>query len=846
MPPQFFKLSKRLFKACPDEWIVTPNERLALEINRAYDAEQLGAGKRAWATPRVASIERFVAARAAESPAVTDGRRILTTEAELLLWQEVSERSDATLSDLAADAWRLAHAYRIGIDDNAFERTINGRTFRRWARRFRERLKLDGWITRAELADALAGIDEALHLVAFDVVTPQLIDLARRTEQAGGKVLRHNPLLMRKGPQKRVETTDRASEIHASAQWARHVLTRYPNARVGVVFPYLTDAYHAIAHAFEVEFDDAPGALNVSGGVPLAEQPIWRDAEHLLRLAVDEIGHPELLRLQHSPWLQLGKSFSVPGDSPEMLALRHLAKAGSAFGKLAHKAAKLPVRQSFGSWVRAFRALLVDAGWRPSDAGSVQYQAYASLSECLERYADLPLLPGISGGEALQALHRLLANRLFAPERPPAPLQVLGYLETAGLTFTHLWVAGLQDTAWPAAPTPNPLIPVALQRLHRVPRVDHPLEAEFAAAQTHRWRRAARYLVTSHALEDSEERHGCSSLVAACPPTDIGRLVPGFRSRRHPWLREAAVGELEPVSEKPGSRVRGTVTRGGTSLFRDQAQCPFRAWAIHRLGLSETRGPRDFPDAAERGTLLHEALFELYALDATPEGAGRIDVAIRLAVNRRLRRFPKIYRENERRRLRRLLERWLECEAERPDFRIAGRESKVEMTLPGFELHLRIDRIDRDPRTGAKAIIDYKTGHVAANRLLAERLLEPQLPLYALCDASVRATLYAQIDGDGARLKGLASEEIELRAPGVRTLSKTDWNGLSLRWRSQIESLAREFREGHAAVAPALGSVCGNCHLDSFCRVRAAPPATGSHQPGAGAAAAGSVPGNAK
>ena len=179
MPSRFFKLSKRLIKACPDDWIITPNERLAREFSRAYDAEQIGLGKRAWAAPRVASIDRFIANRAAQSLPLAGRHSLLSPDAELLLWQELGGRGGETLSELAAEAWRLVHAHRIGLDDSAFAGTINARTFRRWARRFRQRLKLDGAVTRAEIADLLPGAADRLHLVAFDVVTPQLADLLR-------------------------------------------------------------------------------------------------------------------------------------------------------------------------------------------------------------------------------------------------------------------------------------------------------------------------------------------------------------------------------------------------------------------------------------------------------------------------------------------------------------------------------------------------------------------------------------------------------------------------------------------------------------------------------------------
>ena len=820
MSAQFCKLSKALIKACPDDWILTPNERLAQEFRRAFDADQLEGGKTAWATPRVASINHFVRNRAEQALAFGDRPKLLSPEAELLLWQELGDRESESLCELAANAWQLVHAYRIGLDDEAFSATINARTFRRWARRFRERLRQDGLITHAELADVLPGTAERLHLLAFDIVTPQLADLLRKTEHAGGTVRRHPAGAMRNGPQKRIEAANQAAEIHAAAQWARHVLSRYPTARIGIVFPYLTNAYFAIAHAFEVEFADAPEAINISGGVPLAEQPIWQDAELVLEMICGEINHQQLARLRHSSWLDLGAPLRLTRDAPETLRLHHLANASAVLRQLTASARQLPARQSFGNWVRAFRSLLTLAGWNGSQAASAQYQAYLRLTECLEHFGALDQLPNLSGTEALQTLKRLLAGRLFAAERPPAPVQVLGYLETAGLVFSHLWVAGLQDTAWPASPRPNPLLPIPLQRLHGVPRADHPMEAEFAMAQTHRWRSATRYLVMSHAIDDDDERHRCSGLIESVPAVTIQELVPDFRARRHPWLAEPQKARLQSVRENQGSPVRSKVTPGGTSLLRDQARCPFRAWAVHRLGLRETREPQNYPDALERGTLIHDALFALYA-DGEPPTSTRIEAAASAALDRHLRQAPEAYRRHERIRIQALLQAWTHFDAARPDFSIVGLERKTQLVLPGLELTLRIDRIDRDTETGMQLVIDYKTGSVTANPLLAERLTEPQLPMYALTDTRVRAILYAQIGSDSVTLKGLASEEIQLGRTRVRKLASAEWDALTAQWRTQIESLAKEFQDGYAAVQPSSPSVCNHCHLPSFCRVGA-------------------------
>lgn len=821
MPAQFFKLSKRLIKACPDDWIVTPNERLAREFTRAYDAHRFELGQSAWATPRVASINRFIAARAAQSPACSDPRQPLSADAELLLWQEVADTDSAAFCELAADAWRLLHAYRIGLDDEAFGGTANARTFRRWARRFRARLRADSLVTQAELADRLPGATERLHMVAFDVITPQVADFLRRTEAAGGVVRHHLPRAMRNGPRKRVQTDGRSAEIHAAAQWARRVLTRYPTAHIGIVFPYLTDAYFAIAHTFEVEFADAPGAVDISGGTPLGEQPIWRDAARLLRLATGEIGHRELERLRLSAWLDLGTPLKLPRDIPEMLQMQHLTTASEVLRELAGRARECPRRQSFAGWIETFRSLLAIVGWNGSNAASGQYQAFVQLSESLQRFSRISQLPGLSGADALQTLQRLLSNRLFAPERPPAPVQVLGYLETAGLVFTHLWVAGLQDTAWPAAPSPNPLLPIPLQRHHGVPRSDHAMEAGFAMNQTRLWQRASRYMVTSHAVDDGDEQHRCSSLVETIAPSPVGKLIPGYRQRRHPWLSEPVEARLDPVTEVRGSALQETLTHGGTSVLRDQAQCPFRAWAVHRLNLVETRDAQNFPDALERGTLIHEALCELYANGTRPFGEADMERAVTAALAGNLGQAPDLYRHNEQLRVRRLLRAWVDFEARRPDFSIVGLERKAGLVLPGLQLTLRIDRIDRDPETGLQVVIDYKTGNVSARPLQADRLTEPQLPMYALTDAGIRSTLYAQVGSNAMALKGLASEEIDLGKSRVQKLPRADWDALTARWKIQVEALAGEFRAGYAAVQPSSPSVCDHCHLPSFCRVYA-------------------------
>ena len=105
-----------------------------------------------------------------------------------------------TLSELAAEAWRLVHAYRIGLDDSAFAGDDQRPHVPALGKAVPGAAETGtGAVTRAELADLLPGAADRLHLVAFDVVTPQLADFLTRTERAGGRVRHHKPLLIAKG-----------------------------------------------------------------------------------------------------------------------------------------------------------------------------------------------------------------------------------------------------------------------------------------------------------------------------------------------------------------------------------------------------------------------------------------------------------------------------------------------------------------------------------------------------------------------------------------------------------------------------------------------------------------------
>jgi ATP-dependent helicase/nuclease subunit B len=256
--------------------------------------------------------------------------------------------------------------------------------------------------------------------------------------------------------------------------------------------------------------------------------------------------------------------------------------------------------------------------------------------------------------------------------------------------------------------------------------------------------------------------------------------------------------------------------------------CPFRRWALHRLGLQRLQEHHGFPDARDRGVVTHEVLYRALHRDALPPAhpadleGGQLDLVLSRVLTERYRRFPAALREAERRRLGEVVKRWLEAEGERAPFAVEALEHEVELTLAGLTLHLRFDRVDQVD--GARVVLDYKTGRAEPQRLLEERLTEPQLPLYALADAAIRGVVFVEV-GDGEVVcKGAAAADVDLSPVRLVPLTE-DWDAMRERWRVRLEALATEILRGRADVAPVGPEACRICHLQPFCRIHEHPEA---------------------
>jgi RecB family exonuclease len=198
-------------------------------------------------------------------------------------------------------------------------------------------------------------------------------------------------------------------------------------------------------------------------------------------------------------------------------------------------------------------------------------------------------------------------------------------------------------------------------------------------------------------------------------------------------LREAAAPDAR-------AGIRARQKHFSASALNAYAECS-RKW-YYRYACAAVE---DAPSSASTyGTAFHAALEDFHADFPEPrapqERAMRASIAqhVTWAFERYRSQFDSaVELELQRRRALRTAQRyvdWVLAEAARAPFTVIGRETPVAMNVGGFDFVGFIDRIDRDERTGAISIFDYKTGSIAGSaaeyRDKVRRFADFQLPFY--------------------------------------------------------------------------------------------------------------------
>ena len=856
--------------------VVTASRRLARTLRHQYGELMTARGAAAWETPTVLPWTAWLGALWEELQFTTPNPPVrLDAWQEWALWDSIIRRSPQANDLLQAGAaaaavqksWALAVQWRLDLARIDAEGNEDARTFTQWARQFGEACKNAGWIDAASMPDrlgeALAGLRLPANalLAGFDEFTPQQADFIDACRRAGCEVQTVGVhAAIQTATAVRVPLADADQELVAAARWVRKVLETNPGTSVGVIVPDLVARRRAVERVFRAILEPVsqmPGAeatsrlVNFSAGMALANYAIVRSALGILGLSADRTEWDEMGALVRDRYLA-GAETERTARGLLDARLRESGRTQVSIAEVSEEARRkspcpllvralrgwlqardsAPDRQTTAHWAATFSAMLEAIGWPGEQPlNSVEYQTVEAWKKALSAFAGTDFLAGeMSAAEALSLLTRIAGGADFQPESPESPLQVLGALEATGLHFDHLWVTGLTDESWPGPPSPDPFLPIRLQREAGVPRCSPERELAFAMLVTDRLLASSPDVVLSYPTHDGDRELSPSPLILSIPRTTVADLPVSDIATCVDAIHQSRV--LEQIVDEVGPPLGEEAwARGGTRVFQYQAACPFRAFVELRLGAEDLEVPVPGLDARQRGTLIHAALEEFWTEVRTHEAlCTRTDIAavVQQSVARAVARLedrrgaplPERFAALERRRLEEILTAWLELEKGREAFEVIQPESERDGSVGGIHFKVKIDRIDRLTGHGdgeRDVIIDYKTGMTSIRSWETERPEEPQLPLYSVVygERPLAAVLFAQLKTGDLKFKGVRDDAVVI--PGA------DSGDLAARiseWRNVMEHLAAEFRAGHAEADPkAPVKTCRYCSLACLCRI---------------------------
>ena len=869
--------------------VITANLRLARELQQEYDHEQEAAGRSCWPTPGILPLSAWLSEMWREwlfSGQAETAARLLRPAEERAVWESIirSKTKNELLevpktADSALASWNLLCAWHLPLDAADWKDQEDSETFLGWVEEFRRRCLLNRWFSGAELPALVADliergdlpVPEQVEFAGFLEPTPAQQRLFDCMSQRGTEV-QQGEIPQVAGKAVRLELVDAAREIGTAAQWARRILesepeAASPNFRIGVVVPDLGGRRSQVERIFgetlhprsRARQDLDPRRLfNISLGLPASEYPIIDTAFLLLGTDPRNIPIENAGRLLRSPFLQ-GSEEELTGRALLDVELRstgepyvslrdviRLAGAGSGSRQCPELASRLTAwteqyqalqtSRMPSDWPPALSRFLQAVGW-PGDRGidSAEYQTLEVWRELLSELAGLDrVCRNISLGAAVGMLRRLGSARQFQPESEPAPVQILGLLEASGLRFDRLWIMGMHDNAWPAAPSPDPFLPFSLQRRFKLPRSSPDRELEFAGTLTARLLSSAPTVIASHPRREGDSDLRVSPLLTALPEVveaDLGLSA----SVGYPELLRRS-SRMETVQDHRAPPCGDVPFRAGTTLFKLQAACPFRAFAELRLAARAPDDPEPGLNALDRGQLVHgilervweqlrshRALVTMSEQDLAKLVRSQAGAEIRdFSRHRRALRSPR-FAAIEQERLERVIGQWLLLEKQRQAFTMLEQEEGRRVTLGGLRMNIRADRVDR-LESGELVILDYKTGDCRASDWDGSRPDEPQLPIYAVtADALVAGVFFGRLKTGALGFRGRADSEgivPDVKVPDDQPpLEETIEE-----WRTVLDRLGREFRAGEAVVDPKdPGTTCRRCALPALCRIGQAP-----------------------
>ncbi|BFM11598.1 PD-(D/E)XK nuclease family protein [Simiduia litorea] len=827
--------------------ILTPNNRLKNKLLLAFGKQQPTGSL--WRTPKVQSLNEWLTQRWQQHQSASDPRHMKVIASPMVtrqVWSSCVETSTNTnplvhprlLVDQLSQAYSYLKLWRVTAQQwQAYGSDADRVRMQSWIDRFESHLATLGLMTEEQkltlLSEALAQqIDTDTPLVCllnFDTLSPLHETILA---QSFSQLDRINSNQQPAQHISRTEWVDPAQEMWAAARWAKNQLLQNNCQSIAIIDPNLGRNRARLERVLAREFEPThhlPTSprftmpFNFSAGTPLALCPIVLDAISTLswhqRKSPEDanywlnspfIGQADDSDLRHWLMSQILKKARTDITLASVSQLLNAAREQSdlcppdtlaLWQEGLDKLQQWPNSQSGKAWASTILSSLKHVNWPgPRRLDSEEHQQVKQFLGLLEQLSEADWLgKPLTRTDMLGWLRELASRQPFQPQTPESPLQILGTLESGGLAFDRIWVLGMDDSQWPPAANPNPLIPALLQRELNMPHASAERELAFCQSLTANYLHAAKEVVFSHAKRDGDRELTVSPLIAQLPLSlQVQAPVPSFTPPAFEWLQTLKAPAV--------SATELNQLRGGSGMLQKQSRCPLAAFMELRLFAKRPDPASPGLTALARGNVLHQALFYFWRVEPDVSTLTQDDIdrqlliAVEAAINEINADQQPRYLANEKARLIRLLRPWIGFEQQRPRFSIQSLEQSLSFTLGQLPLQLRLDRIDTID--GQWLLIDYKSGATDPKKWLGNRPEEPQLPLYAIAltdrQEPVAGIAFAELRQKDQKMLGIASTPFcdGITSPDAKTVGFTDWPALVNHWRESLLNLAEELMTG--------------------------------------------------
>lgn len=815
--------------------ILTPNNRLSRELLVHFSAQS---PELCVAKPPIYAYNELLRTlfKEIQQQVPKDEHPIVLSMIHLRkLWQKIISQTDTPpltegLLQALIKSWALCHEWHVNLRDPAFQQSPQHEQFSKWAIAIEVELQKLNAISEYHIAGYLQQYLPALRLpktwvwFCFDDDTPAQSALKAQLTSLGYTI--HQEDIYAKHTlthQCSVEKMhDEYLQLHA---WIKANLGQ----RLGIIVPTLEEEAQYLARFMHHMLADQE--VNISFSQPLSSYPLVAHALTWLKLDLNTItshqrqlifsstylgGFPQE-QYARAKWMQKS-CFFVDETLDWSYFLRQLPS--SFLKKSLQSLTPYPKKAPLSEWVSHFECRLKQLGF-PGEAelDSTSYQCLQRLITLFEEFRTLQLLTEtMTQQEAIQTIQELAEISTFQPERKPASIHILGLLEASGCIFDHLWVMHMTDQNFPQQGQCSAFIPLSIQKNLNMPHANHAREMQYARQIFGRLTAGSQTQVFSYARFNQDS--------PALPSPFLNHLPHHQNTmppNNHTHQREKTTDNYDlPLApdEKFG---------GGTTLLANQAKCPFRAFAAHRLRLQKENELSSGLNPKERGQIVHLVLEKLWHQLQSKEALMTIQETelherIEKIIGHTLASFAEIHQTSfpallqtlERERLLQLVVACLDFEKKRPNFQIAALEQDAEIVLAGLRFRVKLDRMDL-LESGEKWVIDYKTSLPTQKPWNEERPEEPQLLLYALLDESIHGMMFIELRHGKIQCAGFTDGE---PISGMQHCKNNEpWETHQARWHNQLSMLAEEFKAGHCYPTPTRSSLCSTCEFKPLCRV---------------------------